>query len=285
MSELLSHVSNLSVQIFAIASMAAVGIRYTVHEILEPLQNLRGVLLALVANFVAVPLLAFLILRLLSLERGYAIGLLLVAAAAGAPFVIELTRLSGGSVAFASGLLVLLLVASIGYMPFVIPRLAGATVSAWAMAAPLVWTMLLPLVAGLFVDARWPRVARAFWPALALLANAALLALIVSTFLLHLPTVLGVFGTGAILASLLLLAGAFLIGWLFGGFGKHLDDEMAFGTAQRNFAAAMVVASQNFADSEVLVMVVVVSLVSIAVLFPAAKLMGRHVARRSATPA
>jgi molybdopterin-containing oxidoreductase family iron-sulfur binding subunit len=42
------------------------------------------------------------------------------------------------------------------------------------MAAPLVWTMLLPLVAGLFVDARWPRVARAFWPALALLANAAL---------------------------------------------------------------------------------------------------------------
>jgi BASS family bile acid:Na+ symporter len=153
------------------------------------------------------------------------------------------------------------------------------------MAAPLVWTMLLPLVAGLFVDARWPRVARAFWPALALLANAALVALVVSTFLLHLPTVIGVFGTGAILAALLLLAGSFVIGWLFGGFGEHLDDEMAFGTAQRNFAAAMVVGAESFADPEVLVMVVVVSLISIAVLFPAAKLMGRYVARRSATPA
>jgi hypothetical protein len=47
----------------------------------------------------------------------------------------------------------------------------------------------------------------------------------------------------------------------------------------------MVVASQSFGDPGVLVMVVVVSLVSMAVLFPAAKLMGRHVARRSAAAA
>lgn len=286
MNELLSHVSNLSVEIFAISSMAAVGIRFTLREILGPLQNLRGVVLALVANFVAVPLLAVLILRLLSLERGYAIGLLLVAAAAGAPFVIALTKMSGGSVEFASGLLVLLLVVSIGYMPLVIPSLAAdAAVSAWAIAVPLLSTMLLPLAIGLFVDAWWPRVASAVWPMLVLIANVSLIALVASTFLLHIRTVFGVFGTGAILASLLLLAGAFVIGWLFGAFGEHLDDEMAFGTAQRNFAAAMVVASQSFADPEVLVMVVVVSLVSIAVLFPAAKLMGRYVARGSATPA
>jgi BASS family bile acid:Na+ symporter len=286
MNELLSHASSLAVQIFAIASMTAVGIRYTLRDILEPLRNVRGVILALVANFLAVPLLAWVILRLLSLERSYGIGLVLVASAAGAPFVIKLTKISGGSVAFAAGLLVLLLVVSIGYMPLVVPQLTtDVTVSTWAIAAPLVMTMLLPLVVGLIVDRLSPRITKRVLPALLILSNVALVVLVVVTFLLHVATVRGVFGTGAILASVLLLLGAFAIGWLLGGFGEHLDDEMAFGTAQRNYAAAMVVASQSFGDPGVLVMVVVVSLVSMAVLFPAAKLMGRHVARRSAAAA
>lgn len=285
MNELLSQVSNVAVQIFAIASMASVGLRYTLREILGPLRNLRGVVLALVANFLAVPLLAFAILRLVSLQRAYAIGLLLVASAAGAPFVIKLTKMSGGSVAFASGLLVLLLVVTIGYMPLVVPRLTAETaVSSRAIAAPLVLTMLLPLAAGLVVDALWPGVAERATPVLAIVANVALAALVALTFLLNLATVLGV-GVNAILASVLLLVGSFAIGWLFGGFGEQLRDEMAFATAQRNFGAAMVVAAQSFENPEVLVMVVVVSLVSMALLFPAAKLMSRHIARGPVTAA
>lgn len=285
MNEFLSQVSNVAVQIFAIASMASVGLRYTLREILGPLRNLRGVVLALVANFLAVPLLAFAILRLVSLQRAYAIGLLLVASAAGAPFVIKLTKMSGGSVAFASGLLVLLLVVTIGYMPLVVPRLTAETaVSSRAIAAPLVLTMLLPLAAGLVVDALWPGVAERATPVLAIVANVALAALVALTFLLNLATVLGV-GVNAILASVLLLVGSFAIGWLFGGFGEQLRDEMAFATAQRNFGAAMVVAAQSFENPEVLVMVVVVSLVSMALLFPAAKLMSRHIARGPVTAA
>jgi hypothetical protein len=43
MSELLTRVSDLSVQIFAIASMAAVGLRYTLREILAPLHRFWAV--------------------------------------------------------------------------------------------------------------------------------------------------------------------------------------------------------------------------------------------------
>lgn len=285
MNDALSRISNVAVEIFAIASMASVGMTYTLRQILGPLRNLRGVVLALLANFVAVPLLALAIVQMLSLDRAYGIGLLLVAAAAGAPFVVKLTEIAGGSVSFASGLLVLLLVASIVYMPLVVPLLtAETTVGTWAIAAPLVFTMLLPLVVGLILDALWPLLTRQLLPVAAILSNAALVILVVLTFVLNLPTVLGVFGTGAILASVLLLAGSFAIGWLFGGFGEHLHDEMAFGTAQRNYAAAMVVATRSFAQTDVLVMIVVVSLVSMALLFPAAWMMSRLVARRSATP-
>jgi len=51
---------------------------------------------------------------------------------------------------------------------------------------------------------------------------------------------------------------------------------MALGTAQRNFAAALVVATQSFEAPGVLVMAVVVSLVTMAVLFPVAKVLNRR---------
>lgn len=278
MRQLLAHLSTLSVDVFAIASMASVGLRYTVREIVEPLRDWWGVALALVANFIAVPLLAFLILRLLPLETPYAVGLLLIAAAAGAPFVIKLTQIADGDVAFNAGLLVLLVVVSIAYMPLVVPHLAPqADVSAWAIARPLVITMLLPLALGVVLKALTPR-SGSLLPALAVLTNVALVVLVVLTFSLNVNTVLGVFGTGAILVSLLLVIGAFAIGWVLGGFGEHLRDEMALTTAQRNFAAAMVVAT-SFEHDGVLVMVVVVSLVTMVILFPGAKLLSKHVGR------
>ncbi len=277
MSELLAALSDLSVQIFAIASMALVGLRFTLREILAPLHRFSAVALGLVANFVAVPLLAFVILQAIDLDRAHAIGLVLVASAAGAPMIIKLTELSGGDLAFSCGLLVLLIVVSIGYMPVVVPLLApGSEISAWAVAAPLVLTMLLPLATGSLVKHLAPR-AGGLLPLLGVITNLSLLMLVALTFALDLPTVLSVVGTGAILASLLFIAGAFAIGWVLGGvFGDDLRDEMALGTSQRNFAAALVVATQSFEAPGVLVMAVVVSLVTMAVLFPAAKLLNRR---------
>jgi hypothetical protein len=60
---------NLAVLVFSVTSMLSVGFSYTLREIAKPLRNLRGVLLALAAKFVLVPLLAYVVSRLLSLER------------------------------------------------------------------------------------------------------------------------------------------------------------------------------------------------------------------------
>lgn len=277
MSEFLAALSDLSVQLFAITSMASIGLRYTVREIVEPLRRFWTVAVALAANFVAVPLFAFAILQVIDLDQAYAIGLLLVSSAAGAPMIIKLTQLAGGDVPFSAGLLVLLIIVSIGYMPIVVPLLApGSEISALAIATPLVLTMLLPLGAGLLATHLAPGAARIL-PSLAIVTNISLVALIVLTFANNLSTVLGVVGTGAILASLLFIAGAFAIGWVLGGaFGDDLRNEMALGTSQRNFAAALVVATQSFDAAGVLVMAVVVSLVTMVVLLPAAKLLNRH---------
>jgi BASS family bile acid:Na+ symporter len=56
---------------------------------------------------------------------------------------------------------------------------------------------------------------------------------------------------------------------------------LGLGTGQRNIAAATVVATSGFATDEPLEMVVVTSLVAFAVLFPAAWILRRRLARRA----
>src|SRR3712207_4883765 len=114
MTEFLSSLLNIATLVFAVSSMLSVGFSYTLRELIEPLRNARLVIGALVANFVLVPLLAYAITGFLSLGEGHEIGLLLVATAAGAPFLIKLTQAANGDLALASGLLVLLLVITIG---------------------------------------------------------------------------------------------------------------------------------------------------------------------------
>jgi BASS family bile acid:Na+ symporter len=92
-----------------------------------------------------------------------------------------------------------------------------------------------------------------------------------------------VFGTGAILAAFVVIAGAFAVGYLLGGSEVGEREVIALGTAQRNIAAATVVATQSFDSPDTLVMVVVTSIVSMAVLFPVARLMGRRNERRAET--
>ncbi len=61
----LSTIAALTGLTFVVASMLATGLSLTVAQILQPLKNARLVILALLANFVLVPLLAYGITRVI----------------------------------------------------------------------------------------------------------------------------------------------------------------------------------------------------------------------------
>lgn len=277
MVEVLPTLLNLAVLIFSVTSMLSVGFSYTLRQITEPLRGVRGVLFALAANFVLVPLLAYVVSRLLLLEPAVTSGLLLAATAAGAPFLIKLTKIAKGDLSLAAGLLVLLLVVTIFYMPIVVPLIApAATISALAIATPLVATMLLPLGLGLLIDFWFESLTDRLLPILNKVSSVALVVLVVTTVLTNYKSLLSVFGTGAILAALLVIAGGFATGYFLGGQDPVERSVIALGTAQRNIAAATVVATQSFDNPKTLVMVVVTSIVSMAVLFPVARTMSKR---------
>jgi BASS family bile acid:Na+ symporter len=267
----------ISVLLFPIASMLAVGLGYSLREIAEPLRHPDRIFRALVANFILVPLLAFGLSRLLALEAPLASGLMLIGTAAGAPFLIKLTQVANADPALSATLIILLMPLTVVYMPLVVPLVvADASVSALRVAVPLALTLILPLVVGLIVDSALPRLARHLRPFAQKTSSIALVVLVASTVVVNAQHFRGLFGTGAILAAFLLTAGSFAIGYLISGPGFDRRAVMGLGAGQRNIAAAMVVASSDFDNPKTLVIVVAMSVIDLAVLFPIAWLLRRR---------
>jgi predicted Na+-dependent transporter len=146
MNEILTAIMNLSTLVFVVTGMLAMGLSLTIAQIVAPLRNARLVILALLANFVLVPALAYLIGLVIPLGDGLRVGLILVSTAAGAPFLPKLAQAARGNIALSVGLMVLLMVTTVLYMPLVLPLLIrGVTVDPWDIARSLIVLMLIPL--------------------------------------------------------------------------------------------------------------------------------------------
>ena len=275
--ELLQKATPVAMLVFVLSSMLAMGLGLTVGEIVAPLRNARLVVLSLLVNFVLMPLGALVLANVLRLDQPLGVGLLLLGAAAGAPFLPKLAQIAKGNLAFGVGLMVLLMVVTVGYLPLVLPLLLpGVSVNPAQIARSLFLLMLLPLAGALAVKAYFADIAARTKPLLDRLSNLGLIVLVLLITVANVNNVLAVFGTRGILAGLLFIAIGFVIGWLLGGPDTSTRRVLALGTAQRNIAAALVVGSQSFSDPKVVVMVVVVAIVSLLILMPLSQVLAKR---------
>jgi bile acid:Na+ symporter, BASS family len=277
LTKLLISGANVSVVVFVVSSTLGVGLRLTVGQILTPLRNGRLVALSLLANFVLAPLAAMLLANVLGLAEPMRVGLLLCGVAAGAPFLLKLAELSKGNMAFAVGLMVVLMVITVGYMPVVLPvLLEGVSVDSGKIAQSLIVLMLIPLALGLLVRAHLEPIAARIAPSVAAISSISMILVVTLTTAGHFKSVLAVLGTFGILAAIVFTGACVGIGWLLGGPAAETRLVLALGTAQRNTAAALVVAGQNFNDPDVVVTITVVMIVSFAMLMPISRVFARQ---------
>jgi BASS family bile acid:Na+ symporter len=186
-----------------------------------------------------------------------------------------LAGVAKSNLAFAVGLMVLLMVLTVAYMPLVLPLLLeGVSVDPVKIARSLLLLMLLPLGVGLAIRAQLPRLAERAQPPLNRISGLSLMLLIALMLITNIKNVISLFGTRGLLASVLFLFCGVAIGWLLGGANLETRGVLSLGTAQRNIAAAMLVGGQNFDDPRVLVMVVVVAVVGLLTLMPLARFIG-----------
>lgn len=275
MNEFLEALAQISGLLFVVTSMLAMGLSLTVPQIMQPLRNMRLVMLALVANFVLVPLLAYAITLVIPLDQSLKVGLIVLATAAGAPFLPKLVQGAKGNVAFGVGLMVLLMVVTIIYMPIVLPLLLpGVSVNPWDIAKSLIVLMLVPLALGLMMRSHSPDAAAHWQPVMSKISGLAILILLVVGVGLNVSNIIDLIGTGGILALLLFIIGSFLIGFLLGGRDQGDRSVMGLGTAQRNVSAAIVVTAQNFSGTNTLSFVLVAAILLLLLLLPTAKRLG-----------
>jgi BASS family bile acid:Na+ symporter len=169
----------------------------------------------------------------------------------GAPFLPKLAQLAKSSLALAVGAMVLLMVVTIGYAPLVVPLVVpGATVDPLEIAQSLVLFMLVPLGLGLLVRSRYPVLADDWVGRVGQASSMGLLLGIASAVLLTWRDIVGAIGSWIFVGVAIVLVAGLLGGWL-AGLGRPAGDRVltALATAQRNIAAALVVAASIGGDT------------------------------------
>jgi BASS family bile acid:Na+ symporter len=262
--------------VFVIATMLNVGLTQKPATILGHLRNWPFVLRMLLGNFILVPLIAIAILTRVDFDLALKLGLLIFSLAAGAPFLIKLTQISKNDLALGAATMMLLMAATVFYVPLVLPLiLPQVVVDAGAIARSLLLQTMLPIAVGMLAAQFLPDLTRAAQPWVARLGNYALYALLAATLVGYLQNMLAIVGSGAIFVGLVIVVAAFGIGYALGGKTDSLHDVGALGTAQRNTAAGVIIATQSFSDPNVLVIITVANTLGIILLIVFARMLSR----------
>ncbi|MEX5296292.1 hypothetical protein QYM41_13525 [Kocuria sp. CPCC 205268] len=274
-------VAAVAVPLFAVTSMVAVGLGHTVQQFLAPLRDVRLVLAGMAANFVVAPAVAFCVVAALGIPGEARTGLMVLACAAGAPFVLKLSKLARADMAVSSSLLAVMLLATIGYMPVALPvLLPGVEVAPGAIASVLLLTMFLPLVGAVLLRQFTPTAARLAQGHVGRLSLVAMVVMLANQFVADHRELAGLVGTGTIMAILAFIALNFGLGWVLGFWRPGGGAVLGISASQRNMGAATVVVIANFEDSLAVPTVVLAGFLALIVLVPVARWLGRGAAPR-----
>jgi predicted Na+-dependent transporter len=265
MEVFLQQFANLSVLIYIVTTMLSMGLNFFPKQFLEPIKDKSLILKSLAANFILLPIITYIILQVIPLEQGLAIGLILMAAGAGSPFMLKLVQFMKADIAFAVGLMLILSIVTLFYMPLVLSfLLPDVSVNPLSIASSLLVLIFLPLIIGTVIKSRYNKIAKTVQPTFNQISNIFIVIVVVLYLGLNYKDFLAVFGTGALITSIIFILAAFLIGYLLGGPSKNTKSVLGMGTAIRNSSAAFVVAVTNFSSEyDVMAMIIVVYILSI----------------------
>jgi BASS family bile acid:Na+ symporter len=278
MEVILQQFANLSVLIYIVSTMLSMGLNFFPKQFLEPLKDKKLILKSLVANFILLPIVTYIILQAIPLEQGLAIGLVLMAAGAGSPFMLKLVQFMKADMAFAVGLMLILSIVTLIYMPLVLSiLLPGISINPISIAVSLLVLIFLPLIIGTSIKSRYNEIAKTIQPTFNQISNIFIFIVIILYLGLNYKDFLLVFGTGALIAAIIFVLTAFLIGYLLGGPSKNTKSVLGMGTAIRNSSAAFVVAVTNFSSEyDVMAMIIVVYMLSIIIMMIISGEMGKR---------
>nr|WP_247731707.1 bile acid:sodium symporter [Halovivax limisalsi] len=251
--------------VFVLSTMVSMGVRLSVSQLVDALRKRRLLANSLVVNLVAVPLLAALLVRTVSVGTGFAGGIVLLAVSPGAPFGPKLAELSDSDVAFASGLMAILCLLSVVTIPLSLLLLLPGDVSVdpLAIGRMVFGIQLIPLLLGLGLSIVVPSLADWVYPFVQRLSDVTFVGLIVLLVVVYSDSMVSLVGTGTLGLSTVAVGASLLLGYGLGGPARETREVLATTTAARNAAIALFVATTGFSDPDVLTTVLAFSFIGV----------------------
>jgi len=266
---------NPLVLIFTVSNLAAMGLQVKMPDLLAAFKNKKALVLIFVWGWILGPALGLLITKILPLEEPYVIVVLLTSLAPCAPFLQQMVGKARGDVGFAGALIPLVAVGTVVFMPLMAPvMIKGLTISAWALAKPLLLTILLPLTIGAVIRHFADQGANRIFPAVKGLALISTLLTVISCLVLYGKSMLDTAGEFALLSMTIFMVGIGIPAYLFGfGLKQNQRSVMSLGMGTRNIAAVFAAAlAIPDADPRILVMVIMWTLWSVVLAAIAARI-------------
>jgi BASS family bile acid:Na+ symporter len=216
--QLLTHLFNAGVAVSIISTVLALGMAYSVAELLAPLRRVWLVVAMIVVNAVAVPAVAWGIGKALPIDESAVTGMTLAAIGAASAAGLKATQLARrADLALAVSLVVVLQLANLVAVPLWAGQVvSGASISASSILGNLLLLVLIPLAIGLVVRARYTDHAATWQAELAKVSNLALAIALIAGISVNWQAIVSLLGSWVLLASALTAVAAVVLGGLVG---------------------------------------------------------------------
>ena len=255
MEEIPAYINLLS-YLFVVLYMFSVPLETTRGEIIGYLKDFNLMGRALLANFVVIPILGIIIAQFFDLPPDFRTGFLLLAMAPGGLLALQFARVSKGNRVFAVALLLVFCLLAILITPlfvylFFSKEGSGRLPFGW-LTMMLLLLIVVPLVVGRMLQKIIPEQA----PKLGLwLGRLSIVIFIIAAVMAgkYKSPAIKLMGTNGIAAIVLLILGAWVVGWLMGGPEIRNRKVLAIASSMRNAGVCLPIASNYFAGTEVTV--------------------------------
>jgi bile acid:Na+ symporter, BASS family len=231
------------------------GLEVNREHLITVLKNVGLLGRALLANFIIVPILGVLLVRLFALPSEIATGFLLMAIAPGVPFVLTNVRKRGGSLGLAVELALFMPLLSVFTVPLtaqlVLARQEVTEVPLEHVLVTLLLFQALPLLLGIAVAGRAPEAAERLDRIFRIIFLLSVLALVIVLAPQLAHSVATVYGSRGMLAMLCLVLLSMVTGWALGGPARETRRILGIATTLRNIGLAALIATTAFPGTQV----------------------------------
>jgi predicted Na+-dependent transporter len=252
--EALEVFTNTFLSFFIISTMVSIGLGLSLRQIKNILSNYGLIARGLIVNLLLVPIIAWIMTKIIPMDEVIALGFLVASISAGAPFGPKLAQIAKSDVPFAVTMMFVLSVLTVIATPLWLSVFLGpssldnASINPLPLLGQILVIYILPLIIGLFVSSKYSTNAQKYRPVALKVSNLSFPIVIVAIIATNVSGFQSLIGSLGIITSIISVVVYAMLGYIFGGPQIATKRSLAFDSAVRNGGLGLLLSAQVFSN-------------------------------------